>query len=673
MSKSNSRGGKILKFLWSQVSALVAVVLIIGALMLGYHIGTPAPEVDEVALNEDHGADEHGSGGQGSESVQMYTCSMHPTVRLPDPDAKCPICFMDLIPVREEDGGAMNQIRFSEAEALAEIETAKVGRFFPSAEVRLYGKVTYDETSVSRITAYFPGRLDRLFVNYIGVPVKKGDHLAEMYSPELLAAFEELRQAKIAANQNTTSSDLIRRMTLQTLQGAREKLRLYGLTEDQILLAEAGEASGEKLTVYSPITGIVTMLSAREGDYVVTGSPIAMVADLSRLWVDLEAYESQLPLLRWGQRVTFTVESHPGEVYEGLISFIEPIVDKRTRTAAVRIAVDNADGLLKPGMFASAVARPRVGVDGAIGSNAFAGRWVGPMHPTIIHDGPGVCEICGMVLVPAEELGADSQTDVTEPPLVIPRTAVLFTGVRSMVYVLVPDTELPTYESREVVLGPRAGDFYTVRSGVTEGETVVVKGSFRIDSSMQIAGKPSMMSPDGGGSVGHQHGGMGGGNASSGAMDMSSMFTARLSPIYEAYLKAQEALTQDDLSEFLGAAGELDQAVEGVDLIGLLGEPLGVWRQASTKFTQGEEIATIEMARQAFGKWSQGVIALQKEFGHVGGETWNVAHCPMAFDFDGADWMQRGDEIQNPYFGQEMPGCGSVTGTFTGVGGGEDE
>ncbi len=672
MNEAKFRVGKIVKFIWSQVSALVAVILIVGALMLGYHIGTPAVEIEEVALTDEHGDEEHAS---GDKAVQMYTCSMHPTVRLPDPDAKCPICFMELIPVREEDGGAENQIRFSEAAALAEIETAKVGRFFPTAEVRLYGKVTYDETSVARITAYFPGRIDRLFVNYIGVQVKEGDHLAEMYSPELLAAFEELRQAKIAADQNTTSSGLIRRMTIQTLEGAREKLRLFGLTEEQIILAEAGEASEERLTVYSPITGVVTMLSAREGDYVKTGSPIAMVANLTRLWVDLEAYESQLPLLRWGQRVTFTVESHPGEVYEGLISFIEPIVDKRTRTAAVRIAVDNADGLLKPGMFATAVAHPRVSVDGALGSDAFAGRWVGPMHPTMIRDEPGECKICGMPLVPAEELGAVGIGDSSEPPLVIPRTAVLFTGVRSMVFIKVPDTEMPTYESREVVLGPRAGGFYTVRSGLTEGEIVVVKGSFRIDSSMQIAGKPSMMSPTGGGSAGHQHGGMGSSSSSS-SMNMgdpTAMFGVRLTPVYDAYFKAKVALTLDDLEAFTVAADQLSQAMAGVDQIGLLGEALGAWRRASAQLAKPEDISTIDLAREAFRNWSKGVIALQKQFGHEGSETWSVAHCPMAFDFDGADWMQRGDEIENPYFGQEMLKCGSVTGTFSGMSGENNE
>lgn len=672
MSGKKKSAGKIVKFLWSRMSALVAVLLIVGALMLGYHIGTPAPEPTEVVSVDEHKAAEHAS---GDETVQMYTCSMHPSVRLPDPDAKCPICFMDLIPVREEAGGAANEISFSEAAALAEIETAKVARFFPTAEVRLYGKVTYDETSVARITSYFPGRIDRLFVNYVGVPVKKGDHLAEMYSPELLAAFEELRQAKIAADQNSSSSTLVRRMTVQTLEGAREKLRLYGLTEDQIASAEAGEASGERLTVYSPIEGVVTMLSAREGDYVQTGSPIAMVANLTRLWVDLEAYESQLPLLRWGQRVTFTVEAHPGETYEGLISFIEPIVNQRMRTAAVRIAVDNADGLLKPGMFATAVARPRVGVDGAIGSNAFAGRWVGPMHPTIIHDGPGVCDICGMDLVPAEDIGAVSEADLSDPPLVIPRTSVLFTGVRSIVYVQVPDTELPTYQSREVELGPRAGAFYTVRSGLTEGEDVVVKGAFRIDSSMQIAGKPSMMSPEGGGAVGHEHGGTGSGSTSD-AVDMSdttAMFAMQLTSVYDAYLHAQEALATDDLPLFHKAAEELNQAVNGVDPVGLLGEPLAAWRQVSAQLAKVEDMSTLDLAREGFGKWSQGIITLLNEFGHDGSETWNVAHCPMAFDMEGADWVQRGDNIHNPYFGDAMLQCGSVTNTFRGSGSDNDE
>jgi Cu(I)/Ag(I) efflux system membrane fusion protein len=648
---------------WKHTAVLIAVLLIIAALVIGYRLGRPAPESADKTTT---------AAPASSGEPQMYTCSMHPSVRLPDPDAKCPICFMDLIPVID-DGGEGNELRISMSEAavkLSRIETAPVARFFPTAEVRLYGKVTYDETSVARITTYFAGRLDRLFVNYVGVPVAKGDHLAEMYSPQLLAAFEELRQARVVLDESTTTSEIVRTSTRQILEAARGKLRLFGLTEEQIADAEAGNADGDRLTVYSPISGIVTHLAAREGDYVETGSPIATVAEFSRLWLDMEAYESQLPLLRWGQRVTFSVESHPGEVFAGRIAFIEPMVDEVTRTAAVRVAVDNTDRRLKPGMFASAVVRTRVAENGAVINDELAGRWVGPMHPTVVKDGPGQCDICGMDLVSAESLGVVGDPGSVVEPLVIPRSAVLFTGTRSVVYVEVPEVDKPTYEGRAVVLGPRAGDFYIVREGLNRGERVVVHGAFRIDSAMQIAAKPSMMTPGGGGG-GDPHAGHGGMAGAGGAMpDMTERvsvpdsFVFALKPVYAAYLDAQESLAADDLGGFSQAAADLRTALGFVEEAGLVGEPLGAWRRAAASLRVEPGITDIERARARFEGMSEAVISLQRRFGHRGSEEWRLAHCPMAFNNKGADWLQRGEQINNPYFGASMLRCGEIRESF---------
>jgi Cu(I)/Ag(I) efflux system membrane fusion protein len=401
---------------------------------------------------------------------------------------------------------------------------------------------------------------------------------------------------------------------------------------------------------------VVTELSVREGDYVQTGDSIATVADLSRLWLDLEAYESQLPLLRWGQRISFTVEARPGETYEGRISFIEPMVDERTRTAAVRVAVDNTERALKPGMFASAVVRPRVAASGAVVGDELAGYWVSPMHPSVVKEGPGQCDICGMDLVPAESLGVVGDPAAAEEPLVVPRSAVLFTGARSVVYVKVPNADEPTYEGREVVLGPRAGDFYIVREGLSEGEEVVVQGAFRIDSAMQIAAKPSMMMP--------------GEMAPPGQVDrpqhaaVPEAFLFQLKPVYAAYLDAQEALAADDFAGFLQAAEDLQTALGFVEEAGLVGEALGAWRRAAAKLRLDEQIVSIEQARQRFEAMSEGVIALQRRFGHLGSRTWHLAHCPMAFDDAGADWMQRGEEINNPYFGASMLRCGELRDSF---------
>ncbi|HRQ72422.1 MAG TPA: efflux RND transporter periplasmic adaptor subunit [Phycisphaerales bacterium] len=655
-------------WLWQRTSAAVAVVLIVAAFAGGYRLARPTPE---PRAEESAGASEPAGDGR----VRMYTCSMHPQIRLPDPKAKCPICFMDLIPVTDDadgEGGGRRLALSAEAAALSRVETAVVRRFFPVAEVRLYGKVAYDETSVARLTAYFPGRIERLFVNYVGVPVNRGDHLAEMYSPELLAAFEELRQTRAAAEGGGSASDLLRRATEDTLRAAREKLRLFGLTAEQVAGVESGEFVSDRLTVFAPIGGVVTGLAVREGDYVMTGAPLATVADLSRLWLDLGAYESQLPLLRWGQRVRFTVEAHPGEVFEGRISFIEPVVKDDTRTATVRVAVDNADRHLKPGMFASAVVRPRVAEDGAVVGDELAGRWVSPMHPTVVKDGPGQCDICGMDLVPAESLGVVGDPAAAVAPLVVPRSAVLFTGTRSVVYVEVEGTERPTYEGREVVLGPRAGEFYTVREGLREGESVVVHGAFRIDSAMQIAARPSMMSPEGGeaGSpVGHE----GHGASAPARVRTPDLFLFGLKPVYAAYLDAQESLAADDIDGFNRAADDVRRALDLVREAGLVGEPLGAWRRAAARLRQEGRADSPDDARERFRRMSEGVIDLQRRFGHLGSETWHLAFCPMAFDNRGAEWVQRTETIANPYFGAAMLRCGEVRDRFAPLERGEGE
>jgi Cu(I)/Ag(I) efflux system membrane fusion protein len=585
---------------------------------------------------------------------------MHPSVRLTDPNAKCPICFMDLIPV-VDDGGEENTLRVTMSDAAAmmsRIETAPVGKFFPTTEVRLFGKVTYDETSVARLTAYFPGRIERLFVNYVGVRVNAGDHMAELYSPELLAAFEELRQSVLAVRTTGGTSDLVRETTRDTLSATREKLRLFGLTKSQIEAVEDGSFDSDRLTIFAPIGGVVTHLAVREGDYVQTGAPIATLADLSRLWLDMEAYESQLPLLRWGQTVAFTVEAHPGETFMGRISFIEPMVDDRTRTASVRVAVDNTNGRLKPGMFATAVVRTRIDANGAVVNDELAGRWVSPMHPTIVKDGPGQCDVCGMDLVRAEDLGIVGDPNASEKPLVIPRSAVLFTGVRSVVYVEVPGAERPTYEGRTVVLGPRAGDFIILREGVREGESVVVNGAFRIDSAMQIAAKPSMMSP----SEADQT------EASRSSANLTDGFLDALAPVYAGYLAGQEALAADDFGGFTKAAEDLKTALATVSEAGLVGQSLAEWRRAAARLRVEESLPSIETARVRFERMSEGVIALQRRFGHTGDEVLHLTHCPMAFDFKGADWLQRGEVVNNPYFGDMMLRCGDIVESFDPVG-----
>lgn len=441
----------------------------------------------------------------------IWTCSMHPQIKLPKP-GKCPICGMDLIPL--ETGGGENlgprQIRISEtAKQLARIQSSPVRRAFAEAGIRMVGKIAYDETKVKYITSWVPGRLDRLYADFTGIRVKKGDHMVYMYSPELLATQEELLQAKKAVDAlGKTKSRILKKTAGETFDAAREKLKLYGLTEDQIKKIETTNKASDHLTINAPIGGIVVHKNAKEGMYVQTGTEIYTIADLSKLWIYFEAYESDLPWLRYGQSVQFTSPSFPGEQFEAIISFIDPVVDPKKRTVKVRAIVDNNDNLLKPNMFVSGLVKSKLDNKGKVIDKNLAGKLMCPMHPEVVKDSPGSCDVCGMPLVKAEELGYSTQTasDVNAP-LVIPSTAPMITGKRAVVYVEIPNDDGTVFEGREVELGPRAGDFYVVKSGLEEGERVVINGTFKIDSELQIQAKPSMMSPEGGGGpVGHQHG-----------------------------------------------------------------------------------------------------------------------------------------------------------------------
>jgi Cu(I)/Ag(I) efflux system membrane fusion protein len=432
---------------------------------------------------------------------QMWTCSMHPQIQQPKP-GNCPICFMDLIPVetssdsKEESSG---QISFSpEAIKLMEIQTAPVERKFVDAEIRMVGKVEYDETKLKHVTAWAAGRIDRLFVDFVGTEVIEGDHMVRLYSPELISAQAEYLQALTSVNNMPEdTSQLIRKSNNATLKAAKEKLLLLGLTELQLKDIKSRGKPADYLTIYAPVGGIVLEKHVNEGAYVKTGTMIYTIADLSSIWVKLDAYESEVALVTYQQEVDFTTEAYPGEIFKGRITFIPPTLDPKTRTVKLRVNVPNPDARLKPGMFVRAVVHSKLAQDGVIANPDLFNKFLCPMHPSVIKDRQGICDICEMDLVKASSRGFVETDQTYKPPLVIPASAPLITGKRAVVYVKTQATPKPAYQGREVVLGHRAGDYYIVKKGLAQGEIVVTKGSFKIDSALQIQAKPSMMSPDG--------------------------------------------------------------------------------------------------------------------------------------------------------------------------------
>lgn len=611
------------------IFSCVALIILLAGFFLGRKSsGSPAMD--------------HSDSAQMSEKATIWTCSMHPHIQRSEP-GDCPICGMDLIPLVDDSGDDLGPREMSMSKsslALADIQTQTVQRVFPEKVIRLVGKLGYDETREQLLSARFSARIDRLFVNYTGITVEKGQHLATIYSPDLLTAQREL----ISAYKSDPHSSFT--------MAAKEKLRLWDLLPSQIdAILTSGEAN-DYFELKAPIGGIVVEKQVKEGEYVKLGQSLVKIVDFSELWLTLDAYESDLTWLRYGQSVEFSVEAFPGEIFNGKIAFIHPEVNRKTRTTQVRVNVSNTQNRLKPGMFAKGEVHARLAEGGKVFAPEFKGKWISPMHPEVIKDGPGQCDVCGMDLVPAETLGYMTG-EVAKAPLIVPTSAVLRTGKRAVVYVRKPNTKRPTFEGREIILGPRTANHYIVISGLSEGDRVVTNGAFKIDSALQIQAKPSMMNPRGGGSTtGHNHGG-------------SSMKTntinhnqhqaqSLLIPVESAirilddYLKLHAALASDDfevaknitkkMMKTTGHAGVLP------DLIHMMlgAKDIAEFRNPHFITLSNAMIKTVTENLQSFEK------------------PLFLMNCPMANDNKGADWLQTNESLLNPYFGSMMLKCGEV-------------
>jgi len=651
------------------------IILVILALGAGWFFASMVRGPGMPAKSS--GGHAHGSGEQAT----TWTCSMHPQIQLPK-SGQCPICGMDLIPLTIHDDQGMPSARrlvmSPEAAKLAEIEVAEVERKIVETEIRMVGKVEYDETKIAYITAWTGGRIDRLYIDQTGVPVRKGDHLAYLYSPELLAAQQEYLQAlEGAQNVKESHLDIIKSTSEDTIRNTREKLRLLGVTDEQIKELEERKVPNDHMTIYATATGIVVNREVQEGTYVQTGSRIYSIVDLSEVWIKLDAYEKDLEWLRYGQEVEFQAEAYPGTIFHGRISFIAPILDETTRTVKVRVNIKNEDGGLKPGMFVRAIVRAQVAGMGRVMAPDLQGKWMCSMHPEIIQNESGDCTICEMPLVTTEKMGYVTVKD-EEAPLVIPSSAVLRTGKRAVVYIQNMGAAKPTFEGREIILGPRAGNYYLVKSGLAEGERVVVNGNFKIDSALQIQAKSSMMNPEGGVGGGHDMSKMGEDSGSTKGIEKEDPlehvmapqeFLAQLTPVYEAYFQLQNALALDD---FAGAKTSLEliQVKREQTNMNLLKDALHAdWMELDQSIKNsvvlGLEAKTIgDLRTDAFKDLSAAVLAVEKKFGHSKEGKHYRAFCPMALGGKGAAWLQSGEAIMNPYFGKQMQKCGELQDEF---------
>ncbi|MCA9253064.1 MAG: efflux RND transporter periplasmic adaptor subunit [Phycisphaerales bacterium] len=437
---------------------------------------------------------------QGDQSKEWYRCTMTECgdQGSADPNSRCPVCGMkrERIESVAMDGDSDVEIKLSQrAIRLAEIATETVESRMLNKRLRTVGRVGYDETRYKMVSAWIGGRIDKLYADFTGMTVKKGDHLVEIYSPELLSAQEEYLQAVLAARSLQGSQTAVARRSAEQVQSsARRKLELLGITSEQIAEIESSGKPQTHLVIHAPIGGTILKKQAMEGMYVSTGDTLYTIADLTHLWLLVDLYESDLPWVKPFQKVRVTTRALPGDVFTGEIVFVDPRVDPQTRTVQVRIHVDNRAMRIKPDMWVAAEIDAGLNRDGRGAVPAPDGQYACPMHPWETADIPGICPVCEMNLLPVVEL--PQYTPPTNPSaiLAVPRDAVMQTGERALVYV---ETASSTYRGVEVTLGPLARDetgaeFFAVLSGLQGGERVVTRGNFAIDSQMQLAGKQSL-------------------------------------------------------------------------------------------------------------------------------------------------------------------------------------
>jgi Cu(I)/Ag(I) efflux system membrane fusion protein len=404
-------------------------IILLAGILIGWLIFHPSKVKEELkdSLTEEAAA-------------TIWTCSMHPQIRMDKP-GKCPICGMDLIPLIKGGSATVDPDAIhmtEEAAMLARVETSVVSRQKPTRQIRLYGKVQVDERQLQNQVSHLSGRIEQLYASFTGETIEMGQTLAKIYSPEVITAQQELLEA--AKTKSIQPS---------IYEAAKEKLRQWKLADAQIDAIETSGSVQYTLGIVSNTTGVVMERLVNEGDYVSRGTILYRIADLSKVWVMFDAYETDLQFLRKNDKMKFMLKAYPGTEFTGTIAFIDPVIDPVTRVAKVRLEADNRSGRLKPEMFATGIVQS-------------------------VLSGYG-------------------------DELVIPQSAVLWTGVRSVVYVKQPGgSDGPVFRMREVTLGPSLGDGWVVKAGLTDGEEVVTNGTFSVDAAAQLEGRPSMMNREGG-------------------------------------------------------------------------------------------------------------------------------------------------------------------------------
>ena len=574
---------------WTLLISAILLGVVIGYFIFGRSSSPNRQDTEPLELNE------------LSAQEEIWTCSMHPSVRQ-QISGKCPICGMDLIllDLKSSDDPLVLEMT-AEAVKLAQIQTTIVGGIKDqvSRSIRLSGRIIPDERFASSQVAHIPGRIESLFVTFTGEEVKAGQKLAEIYSPELITAQRELIEGLKMLELNPALAE-----------SAKNKLRNWKIDDDTINeIEETGEIR-ETFTLLADETGVVINRRISVGDYVKQGEPLFDLVRLDKLWVTFDAYESDLPYIKRGDIIEFTVASLRDKEFKSEITFIDPLINPVSRVASVRTEVNNVSGILKPDMFVTGNLEGHV-----LSSNIL---WV-------------------------------------------PKSAVLWTGTRSVVYVKVPGTEIPSYMFQEITLGTDLGREYEVIKGLRDGDEVVTNGAFSIDAAAQLNNQSSMMNR------GVSIKGIEKSDIPDYKKSTPTGFATKLGIVIAGYMDLKNAFVASHSETVSAYAADLVLAIENVDMNLLEGMAQMYWMDISEALishaTQIEQSDEIDFQRKQFDFLSQNLLSASKAF-RWNGESVYIMYCPMAFENQGAKWLSEETIIKNPYFGDKMLKCGKVEQTI---------
>ena len=371
--------------------------------------------------------------GEHSAQPDRYICPMHPTV-VSDKPGTCPICNMDLVKKETDPAPSQSgqvQIDPATIQNLG-VKTMVVKQQPLTRTIRALGRVDYDETRIMDVNSKLAGWVEQLYVDYTGRWVERGQPLLALYSPELVAAQEEyLTALDYADRMRDGANQDVAQNAADLLFAARQRLLFWDISAAQIADLKKKREVGRTMPILAPRSGIVTHKDVLEGAHIASGQHLYRIADLSVVWIYADVYESEMSWISKGQRAEVALAYLPGERFDGKVDYIFPFMNQKTRTVQVRMAFDNADGALKPDMYAHVVIRP----------------------------------------------------EVARNALVVPAQAIIHSGTRRIVIIAHGNGK---FAPREIRTGVEAEDGYEVLTGLSPGDQIVTAAQFLIDSESNL-------------------------------------------------------------------------------------------------------------------------------------------------------------------------------------------